>query len=228
MESFEEFKNSFSYGSRTDLSFKFLKRLSPEDAANFVRMVFDDIGHTFDDGDLGRIHQTVYEWQVKAYSPAPGAVPTFSYNDGPFTALNKPLNEARVGLLTSSGHFTQNDDPRPFGVEGMSQTEATERIDDFLKSEPQLSKIHRDIEADRLRVRHGGYDIRSAERDHNVTLPRDALVEAETQGRIREFADTMYSFVGATAQGRLRKHALPKWIEELHGAGLDALLLVPV
>jgi hypothetical protein len=33
-ETFAEFKDSFSYGSRTDLAFKFLKRLSPEDAAD--------------------------------------------------------------------------------------------------------------------------------------------------------------------------------------------------
>jgi len=37
-ESFAEFSNSFSYGSRNDLSFKFLKRLGTEEAAEFVRL----------------------------------------------------------------------------------------------------------------------------------------------------------------------------------------------
>ncbi len=32
-ESFAEFKNSFAYGARTDLNFKFLKNLSDADAA---------------------------------------------------------------------------------------------------------------------------------------------------------------------------------------------------
>jgi hypothetical protein len=36
-ESFEGFKNSFSYGSRTDMNFKFLKNLSEEDAAQFFQ-----------------------------------------------------------------------------------------------------------------------------------------------------------------------------------------------
>lgn len=36
MESFEEFKDSFSYGSRNDLTFKFLKRLPPDDAAELA------------------------------------------------------------------------------------------------------------------------------------------------------------------------------------------------
>lgn len=35
-ESFLQFKNSFSYGSRSDLSFKFLKNLSEADAARFI------------------------------------------------------------------------------------------------------------------------------------------------------------------------------------------------
>lgn len=228
MESFEEFKNSFSYGSRSDLSFKFLKRLSPEDAAEFFRRLLEEVGHTFDDGDLGRIHRLVYQAQVEGYAPEPGTPPAFVYEGGPFARMSRPLGEARVGLLTSSGHFTEGDDPEPFGVEDMTQEEAASRIEDFLRAAPELSEIHRDVDADRLRVRHGGYDIRSADLDYNVTLPRDALVEAEADGRIGEFAETMYSFVGATSQVRLRKHVLPGWIERLHSDELDALLLVPV
>jgi hypothetical protein len=228
MESFEEFKDSFSYGSRTDLTFKFLKKLPPHDAAEFLRLLLHEIGHTLDDGDLDRIHRLVYEWQVYAYAPPAGTSPAFAYDDGPFAPMRKPLAESRVGLLTSSGHFAAGDDPQPFGVENMTQDEAAVRIDDFLRVTPELSRVHRDVEPQRLRVRHGGYDIRSAERDHNVTLPKDALVEAEEEGLIGEFAETVYSFVGATSQGRLRKHALPEWVAEFESAGLDALLLVPV
>ena len=228
METFEEFKDSFSYGSRTDLTFKFLKKLPATDAAEFLRLLLHEVGASFDDGDVARIHQLVYEWQIDAYSPAEGAVAAFTYDDGPFVTLDRPLSQARVGLLTSSGHFAADDDPRPFGVENMSQEEATDRIDDFLRATPQLSHVHRDLEEESLRVRHGGYDIRSTELDPNVTLPRDALVEAEREGAIGEFAETTYSFVGAAAQGRLRKHALPGWVDEFHAAGLDALLLVPV
>jgi hypothetical protein len=36
-ESFKGFKNSFSYGSRTDMNFNFLKNLSEEDAAQFFQ-----------------------------------------------------------------------------------------------------------------------------------------------------------------------------------------------
>ena len=228
MESFEDFKNSFSYGSRNDLTFKFLKKLPAEDAAEFFRLLLDEIGHTFDDGDLERIHRLVYHWQVRGYAPDPEVTPAFVYDDGPFTRLPKPLAECRVGLLTSSGQFVEGDDPEPFGVTGMTQEEASRRIDDFMRATPELSEIHRDTHADEIRVRHGGYDVRGAETDHNVTLPRDALVEAEMNGVIGEFADTMFSFVGATSQGRLRAKALPIWIERLRAERIDALVLVPV
>ena len=228
METFEEFKDSFAYGSRSDLSFKFLKRLSPGDAAEFFRALLEEIGHSFDDGNVDRAVQLVYEWQVRAYSPEPGVTPAFVYDDGPFTALTKPLGESRVGLLTSSGHFGEGDDPEPFGVADMTQDEAAARIDDFLRVAPELSHVSRHLDTSRLRVRHGGYDIRSTERDHNVTLPRDALVGAEEGGLIGEFAQTMYSFVGAASQLRLRSGPLPGWVEQFHDDELDVMLLVPV
>ena len=49
-ESLEEFKDSFSYGSRGDLSFKFLKKLSADDAGEAIRQMLEAIGATFDSG----------------------------------------------------------------------------------------------------------------------------------------------------------------------------------
>jgi hypothetical protein len=68
-ESFEQFKNSFSYGTRSDLSFKFLENLSDEDAAEFFRGLLSEIGETFDDANVGRIHEYVIDWQVRGYTP---------------------------------------------------------------------------------------------------------------------------------------------------------------
>lgn len=227
-ESFEDFKTSFSYGSRSDLSFKFLKSLSDEEAAEFFRGLLSEIGETYDDGDLSRIHDYVIEWQVRGYTPAPGAARHYVYEDRPFTPMTKPLSQARVGLLTSSGHFAAGDDPQPFGVEAMTQDEAEDRISEFLRAIPELSSIDRDLPADKLRVRHGGYDIRSVAKDPNIALPRDRLVEAAAAGRIGEVADRIYSFTGATAQGRLRKEAAPEWVARLRSDAVDVVLLVPV
>ena len=53
----------------------------------------------------------------------------------------------------------------------MTQEEASDRIGEFLKAEPSLSAIPFETPEENLRVRHGGYDIRSAQADPNVVFP---------------------------------------------------------
>ena len=101
LESLEEFKNSFSYGSRSDLLFKFLKSMTPEEAGGFFQSLLRKIGQSIDDGDLERIIQHVYESQVEGYRPRPGASTPFEYDDGPFQPLRKPLAESTVALLSA-------------------------------------------------------------------------------------------------------------------------------
>ncbi|HUT14851.1 MAG TPA: glycine/sarcosine/betaine reductase selenoprotein B family protein [Anaerolineae bacterium] len=223
-EAFEAFKNSFSYGSRTDLNFKFLKSLSDQDAARFFQDLLWKMGDSFDDGDLDRLVEHVYEWQIRGYSGAK----RYAYQDGPFTLLRKPISESRLVLLTSSGHFVEGQDPEPFGVKNMTQKEAIDRIGEFARTEPQLSSIPIDTPRERLRVRHGGYDIRAAQADPNVAFPLDRLVELRNEGLIGELLPEAYSFVGATSQTRLLKQAGPKWVKMLTQQQIDAALLVPV
>ena len=227
-ESFEEFKNSFSYGSRTDLSFKFLKKLSEAEAAIFISELFRLVGQAQDDGDLDPILQLVYEWQVRAYAPDSATTPTWVYDDAPFAALAKPLAESRVALLTSTGHFLAGDDPNPMGMEGLTQEASLAFINEFQRITPDLSAIDSRFDPASLRVRHPGYDIRGVQADPNVALPRDVLLDLEVEGRIGELAPRIFSFTGVTSQKRLLKHALPDWIEQLRADAVDVLLLVPV
>ena len=226
-ETLEDFKNSFSYGSRNDLSFKFLKRLPPADAAEFFRLILLEIGELFDGGTPQALIDLAYEWQVRAYQPRPDEKRPFTYEDRPFTPLARSLEDATVGLVTSSGHFDAANDPKPFGIEDMTQEQATERIEDFLRATPELTAISRDTDPSALRVRHPGYDIRSVLRDPGVAFPQTHLLEAEEDGTIGRLADEMYSFVGACAQGRIRRE-VPIWVDRWKAAGIDVLLLVPV
>ena len=223
-ETFIEYKNSFSYGSRTDLSFKFLAQLSEEEGAIFFQQLIEKLGDTFDDGDVNRLIEHVVEGQIKAYD----GKPTFVYDDGPFASLKKPISEMRFGLLTSTGHFVAGEDPEPFGVKDMSQTEATERIQDFLKAAPELSEIPLDIEDEQLMVRHGGYDIRGVIADRNVALPIDHMRNLEAENIIGTAVSPAYSFVGAAAQRRLLKESIPGWIEEFQKQQIEGAILVPV
>lgn len=225
---FAEFRESFSYGSRTDLAFKFLKRLSDEAAAEFFRALLEAVGDAVDDGDVQPIIDLAYEWQVRAYSRSPDEKPSVAYREAPFAAPAKPMAESRIVLLTSSGHFVAGSDPEPFGVAGMTQEEAISRISEFTSSSPQLSEIPRDTASSDLRVRHGGYDVRGAVLDPNVAFPLTPLLQLAGAGVVGEVAPTAFSFVGACSQAGLRREALPAWIERLRNEEADAVLLVPV
>lgn len=222
-ESFEEFKNSFSYGSRSDLNFKYLKALSSQDAGRFFQDLLYKLGDAFDDGHFERIVNHVYEWQVSAYL----AGGKWAYDTGPFTRPQKPISKSRLVLITSSEHFVDGDDPAPFGVKHMSQQEAIERINEFLGAAPALSAIPVDTPRERLRVRHGGYDIRGAQADPNVALPIELLRELEKKGVIGELTAVAYSFVGACSQTALVRRSGPKWAKMLQEQQVDAALLVP-
>jgi len=222
-ETFSEFKNSFSYGSRSDLSFKFFKGLTDEEAAVFIQTLFTKVVDAMDSGNWQPVAEHIIEGQKTSYNK-PGS---FAYDDAPFTPLPKPLAELKLGLLNSSGHFVEGDDPRPFGEEHMTQAEAIRHISEFTRSEPTLTAIPIGVAARQLRVRHGGYDIRGAAADPNVVLPLDHLQTLAAEGVIGELAENAYSFVGACAQTPLMKKSAPEWAEMIKQQGIKAMLLLP-
>ncbi len=223
-ETFEEFKNSFSYGSRTDMNFKFLKALSDIEAGEFFQELLWKLGDASNDGRIDQAISHIYQWQVRAYS----GKSRWKYDDAPVTALSKPLSESRIGLLTTSGHFVAGDDPEPFGVKEMSLEEAQSRISEFLKADPVLSVIPAELPREKLRVRHGGYDLRAALDDYNVVLPIDRIGELQQGGLIGQALGNAYSFVGACAQRSLVNDIAPQWAEMLKAQGVDGMILVPV
>ena len=224
-ESFEDFKKSFSYGSRTDLNFKFLAKLSDDQAAKFFQDLLWKIGDAFDDGNFTDIAEHVCEWQKRAYFSADKK---FTYDDGPFTPFQKRVSDSRLVLITSTGHFVEGKDPEPLGAKNMTQQEAIEKIAEFVKEAPQLSTIPVDTPEDQLRVRHGGYDIRGVQADPNVAFPLQRLLELEHEGVVGQLIRQAYSFVGACSQKRLLKQTGPQWIEIFNQQPIDAALLVPV
>lgn len=223
-ESFEDFKNSFSYGSRSDLNFKFLKQLPKDAAAEFIRDLFTKIGESIDDGSYDRIIRHVVNGQIRSYDTDP----KFVYDSGPFSPYEKAVSKSMLTLITSTGHFVQGDDPKPFGVEKMSQKEAVERIQDFLKEEPKLSAIPFNTPREQLTVRHGGYDIHGVQTDPNVGFPYERFLELKNEGIIGDLTPDAYSFVGACSQKRLLNKTGPDWVKRFQELGIDAALLVPV
>lgn len=227
-ETVREFADSFFYGSRSNLDFKFLADLDDGEVTGFFDALLRSLGRTIDDGDGDRLVELALRWQQRAYSAHRGAERSFDYDDVPLSTLRVPLADATVALLTSSGHFVDGDDPRPFGVNDMSQSEAEARVSEFLRAAPTLSRIPVDTTSDRIRVRHGGYPVQAALVDHNVTMPLRPLRELQRSGLFKSLAPDAWSFVGATSQVRLRNDVAARWAEDLIAAGVDAVLLVPV
>ena len=222
-ESFESFANSFFYGSRSDLSFKFLKDLGGE-GAEYLARLFRVLVDGVDDGDVSGIKEAVIQGQVQAFSRPE----KFDYDTGPFHPLAAGTENLTLSLITSSGHFVSGDDPKPFGEENMTQEEAERRVMEFVRELPKLSEIPFDTPLENLCVRHGGYDIRAALKDPEVCLPLKAMKTALAAGRIGELTRSAYSFMGACSQKRLNLKVLPGWVEEFKNRGVDAVVLVPV
>jgi len=223
-ETFEAFLKSFFYGKRSDLSFKFMSDLSSDEASKFIQGLFRDIVDSIDDKDFSRLKQRMLQGQIQGYKEQKN----FEYGNGPFHALKNPLSSLTLSLLTSSGHFLKEDDPKPLGVEQMTQEKAEQRIFDFLKEEPFLSEIPFDSNPADLVVRHGGYDIRAAMKDPNVSFPFQRMVSLKKQGLFKNLTTSAYSFVGACSQKRLQKQTLPLWVEKIKALGVDAVVLTPV
>lgn len=223
-ETFEEFKNSFSYGPRLDLNFRFLRFLPSADAATFFQELLYRLGDSVDDGQVERLADLFFEYQCAGYAGSS----KWTYESGPFLEVEKPVSEMRVALMSSSGHFVAGKDPEPFGVPNMTQEEAAARMDEFLSIGPTLSTIPIDTPLDQLRVRHGGYDIRSAQEDPNVVFPITRMRELADEGRIGSLAPNAFSFVGGCAQTVLTRRAAPQWAKILQIDEIEAVVLVPV
>ncbi|MCJ7626101.1 MAG: glycine/sarcosine/betaine reductase selenoprotein B family protein [Anaerolineaceae bacterium] len=223
-ETFEEFKKSFSYGSRTDLNFKFLAGLSDADAAAFIQELFWKLGDTLNDGDLDRVVEHIVEGQIRAYSRKG----RWGYDTGPFSPLKKHLSEVKLGLISSTGQYIEGDDPGLLGVKNMTQQEAIERIGEYIREAPELASVPIETPQDRISARHGGFDVRAVQQDTNTAFPIHRLRELQQEGIIGELAEKVYSFVGACAQKTLQKHTAPLWSQIFLGQGIDAALLVPV
>ena len=229
-ETIEALRHSFFYGSRSNLNVKFLKDLSDAEFGDFLEELFTATSAMIDDGDPAGVTDVLFRWQVQAYAGHLGDPADFPHRhqDMPLATLDKPLSDATVALVTSSGHFVEGDDPNPFGVENMTQEEAEARIIDFVREDPTLSAIPVDTPPASIRVRHGGYPVQAVAADHQVVLPLGHLQGLVADGSIGALAPRAYSFVGATSQVKLKRGLAAEWAEMLRADGADAVLLVPI
>lgn len=129
------------------------------------------------------------------------------------TALQKPLSECTVSMLTSGGvsHCT------------MPTWEAKAR-NDFRLDTVDASAAGADFQ-----VSDSYYDTADAEQDVNTVFPIDRLRELAADGTIGSVAPRLWSgFMGRIyKRTHVTEVAAPALAEELHADDVDLFLLVP-
>jgi len=134
------------------------------------------------------------------------------FEDSPWAPFEKPLDQARIALLSSAG--ISRDDQAPF--------------DPWAVNDLSFRRIPVDTPFERLKLNHNFFDHRDALKDLNCVFPVQRLRELEQAGFIGSVTSTAITL----GMGRLYKRtALPKKtvrpiMEVLKAQGTDAVLLI--
>ena len=138
--------------------------------------------------------------------------------DIPWTALEKPVSECSVALISSAGIALKTD--RPFDQEG-------ERHNPWW-GDPSYRVIPDTAKSGDIRVWHMHIDPKPAESDMNCLLPLDRLKELVTAGKAGRAAPSHYSFMGYQLDPYvLLKSTIPSIIERLRSERVDLVILIP-
>jgi hypothetical protein len=201
-----------------------LKSGCKQQADDFLRELLHLTADLIDDGDVTPIVEAI----VRAQSGAYAGPCNFEYDDKPFAKLEQPISESRIALLTTTGHFAEGDDPKPFGMENLTKEQVVKMSGEFGKTDTVLSEIPITTSPSETNVRHGDYDIRATAANRNVSLPIDRMNELAAASVIGEFLSPAYSFAGLTSQLRLRKQIGSEWAARAKAVGAQAAVLVPI
>lgn len=130
-----------------------------------------------------------------------------------FARLEKPLAEARVGLLTSAGAH----------VEGDPAFDVADPHGD-----PSFRRIPDDVDPGRIRFAHSHYDTTRAEADPNVVLPLEPLHALVADGVVGSAAPVHVGMMGFNPNpARVARESAPQVADLYAGAGVDVVVLSP-
>jgi D-proline reductase (dithiol) PrdB len=132
--------------------------------------------------------------------------------DVPFSSLTKPLSEAKVALISSSGVYHESQ-------QGFHP----------IKNDFTYRILDKTVEASSLKIKHDNYDHSGATEDINCVFPYERMQELEQEGFIKEFSPRAITFMGRIfSKTALFNEMIPAFLQELRHDRVDAVLLVPV
>ncbi len=130
----------------------------------------------------------------------------------PFTPLPKPLTDARVGVVSTSGAYV------------VGQVAYHYRDDTSIRAIPKTTPI------EHIHFAHITENyLENPRRDPNCILPLAALRRAEEEHVIGELAPALFSCMGGIySQRRVREELIPALHAEFVKQAVDTVLLVPM
>ncbi len=140
----------------------------------------------------------------------------YAIDPAPLARLAKPLERARIALLTTAG----------LRAPGQSDFDRSNKMGD-----PSFREIPNTIDARQLVESHRSYafDHEAVQSDINLAFPLDRFRELESQGLIGGLNHRHFSFMGSiVGPRRLIDETAPQVARMLSEDRVDAVLLTPV
>jgi D-proline reductase (dithiol) PrdB len=142
--------------------------------------------------------------------------PFYRTEGEPFARLGKSVKQARIGLVTTGGYSIEGAQ-EPFAPGPNLQGET-----------PEIHEIPLDVDQEKLRIDHFGYDHRFAKEDINVNLPLDRLQELVAAGEIGSLKSETQVLMGLAPDVEpLLKETVPALVDRFVSDSVEAALLVP-
>jgi D-proline reductase (dithiol) PrdB len=143
-----------------------------------------------------------------------------SHGEIPWSPFTKPLNEAKVALLSTAGISMKGDAPFDMEYERQNPT----------RGDSSFRRLRADATGDTIEANHLHIDTSYIERDLNVALPLDRLRELVADGHVHSMAETHYSIMGfqGADSSRLENESAPAIAEIMKSEEVDLALLTPV
>ena len=160
-----------------------------------------------------------YAYLPRAFRAMYEAAPEFDH-DPVWAEFTRPLNEAKVALLSSAGMFLAGDQ-EPFDLE-RERREPT-------WGDPTFRVIPNDVSQSQIDASHLHINTADILEDMNVALPIDRLNELIDEGIVGQAAPEHFSLMGYQEEGAevWRTVAGPEIAARCHAADIDALILAP-
>lgn len=146
-----------------------------------------------------RLGYDPYRW---AYAEEPPA----------FTPMSKPLSEARIGVLTTSGAYA------------LGQTAFHYKDDTSVRAIPKTTP-KQDIRFSHITENY----LEDPRRDSECVLPLTALTRLEGERFVGEVAEDALSCMGGIySQRRVREELIPDLTARFEAQSVDAVFLIPM